>query len=315
MERPLTRETSVDPIMSSEAFTATPSRATWRDYLNITKPGINVSNLLAAFTGFWLAGPRSLDLTLLFFTLLGTALVIAGGCTLNNFIDRDIDPSMARTRNRPVAAGRIAPSTALWMGIVLTVAGISVLALGANPLAAVLGMIGFFVYVMVYTAWLKRTTTLNTVIGGISGAVPPMIGWTAVTGNVDLPAWILFLILFMWQPPHFLALAMRKVEDYRAAGVPMLPVVRGFMETKRQIMVYVAAMIPSSLFLYHTGVVGKIYFVTAIVLGVIYLVLSIAGFFTKDDDRWARQMFLYSLVYLTAILLVMIVDKVPPVAG
>jgi len=177
-----------------------------------------------------------------------------------------------------------------------------------NPLAALLAMIGHFVYVGVYSLWLKRTTTLNTVIGGISGAVPPMIGWVAVTGSIDPPAWILFIFMFLWQPPHFLALAMRKVEDYRAAGVPMLPVVRGFTEAKRQNLLYVAAMVPASLLLVQMGVVGLLYLVVATVLGLVYIGLSLEGFFTKDDNRWARRMFVYSLVYLTVMLLVMIVD-------
>ena len=143
---------------------------------------------------------------------------------------------MSRTKERPVAAGRIHPQTALWMGSLLGLAGMVLLMILVNPLTAFLGIIGFFVYVFVYSAWLKRTTPLNTAMGGISGAVPPMMGWTAVTGTLDPAAWVLFLFMFLWQPPHFYALAMRKVEDYRKAGVPMLPVVRGFTVTKRQVL-------------------------------------------------------------------------------
>ncbi len=304
MERPMIRETMV----GSDLPAGSAEKATWRDYLTLTKPGINASNLMAAFAGFWLAGHGQLDLLLLLATLLGTALVIAGGCALNNVIDRDIDPLMSRTQKRPVASGRVRPMVALWFGIGLTLTGFVVLAALVNPLAAFLAMIGHFVYVGIYSLWLKRTTTLNTVVGGISGAVPPMIGWAAVTGSIDPPAWILFTFMFLWQPPHFLALAIRRMEEYRAAGVPMLPVVRGFAETKRQNFLYVAAMVPASLLLVQTGVVGILYLVVATVLGLVYIGLSLEGFFTKDDHRWGERMFYYSLVYLTAMLLVMIVD-------
>src|SRR5690606_15702912 len=209
VERPILRETMV----RSDLPAGSAEKATWRDYLTLTKPGINASNLMAAFAGFWLAGHGQLDLPLLLITLLGTALVIAGGCALNNVIDRDIDPLMSRTQSRPVASGRVRPMTALWVGIALTVAGFVVLAALVNPLAAFLAMIGHFVYVGIYSLWLKRTTTLNTVVGGISGAVPPMIGWVAVTGSIDPPAWILFIFMFLWQPPHFLALAIRRMEE------------------------------------------------------------------------------------------------------
>jgi heme o synthase len=299
-------------VVGSDLSALSAERARWRDYLTLTKPGINASNLMAVFAGFWLAGQGGADPLLLLTTLLGTALVIAGGCALNNVIDRDIDPYMSRTQKRPVASGKIRPITALWFGIGLTVTGFVILLVLVNPLAAFLAMVGHFVYVGIYTLWLKRTTTFNTVVGGISGAVPPMIGWVAVTGSIDLPAWIIFTFMFLWQPPHFLALAMRKVEDYRAAGVPMLPVVRGFAETKRQNLFYVASMVPASLLLVQTGVVGMLYLVVATVLGLIYIGLSLEGLFTKDDNRWAKRMFFYSLVYLTAMLLVMIIDPMLP---
>ena len=313
MERPLIRETSTSGMVESDLPAYTAEKATWRDYLTLTKPGINVSNLMATFAGFWLAGHSGSNLWLLLATLLGTALVIAGGCTLNNVIDRDIDPHMSRTRKRPVASGKIRPMTALWFGIGLTVTGFAVLLVWVNPLAALLAMVGHFVYVGIYSLWLKRTTTFNTVVGGISGAVPPMFGWVAVTGTIDLPAWIIFIFMFLWQPPHFLALAIRRMEEYRAAGVPMLPVVKGFAETKWQNLLYVAAMVPASLMLVQTGVVGMLYLIVATVLGLVYIGLSLEGFFTKDDHRWGERMFFYSLVYLTSMLLVMIIDPLLPI--
>jgi protoheme IX farnesyltransferase len=282
----------------------------WKDFIDITKPGINASNLLATFTGYLLAAgyTHTFGWMVFIYTMIGTALVIAGGCTLNNFYDRDIDPHMERTRIRAVPSGRMKPRTALIYGIILTVIGHLVLALGVNLLAAILGFIGFGVYLFVYTMWLKRTSTWNTVVGGISGAVPPVIGWVAVTGRLDLAAWALFFILFLWQPPHFFALAMRKAKEYKAAGIPMLPVVKGNAETKKQILIFTILLLPATILLFATDAVGWTFLTTAIILDVIYVVLAIKGFSKQDEDLWAKQMFLYSLVYLTMILFLMMVD-------
>jgi heme o synthase len=282
----------------------------WKDFIDITKPGINASNLLATFTGYLLAAgyTHSFGWMVFIYTMVGTALVIAGGCTLNNFYDRDIDPHMERTRIRAVASGRMKPRTALIYGIILTVLGHLILAFGVNILSAVLGFIGFAVYLFIYTMWLKRTSTWNTVIGGISGAIPPVIGWVAVTGSLEMAAWALFFILFLWQPPHFFALAMRKMEEYRAAGIPMLPVMKGSAETKKQILIFTVLLVPATILLFATNAVGWTFLITAIILDSIYVVLAIKGFSTQDEDAWAKQMFLYSLFYLTLILFMMMVD-------
>ena len=283
---------------------------TWRDYIEVTKPGIVKSNLIVIVTGFWLASAwmDSFSFLLFLITVIGSSLVMAGSCVLNNYLDRDLDLKMERTKDRIIASGRMSARFALLYGMGLILAGTTMLGVGANALAALLGLIGAFVYVVVYTAWMKRTTHLNTVVGAISGAMPPIIGWAAVTGNLEQGAWILFAFLFLWQIPHFLALAILKSEDYRNAGYQMLPVVKGFLETKRQILLWTAAVIPVSLFLYTVGVVGKFYFVTAAVLGLGWLALAVAGFFAKDVMKWARQMFLYSLVYLTGLCVVMMLN-------
>jgi len=293
-----------------ESFETPPSQPTWRDFVEVTKPGIVRSNLLVIVTGFWLASAwtDSFSFLLLLSTVIGGSLVMGGSCALNNYLDRDLDIKMARTKERPVATGRMSAKVALGYGMFLVLAGTTVLGLGANALSALIGLIGAFVYVVVYTAWMKRTTHLNTVVGAISGAVPPMIGWAAVTGNLEKGAWILFAFLFLWQIPHFLALAMMKSKEYREAGYQMLPVVNSFLETKRQILIWTAAVIPVSLFLYEFGVVGKFYFVSAAVLGLGWLALAIKGFFAKDDMKWARQMFLYSLLYLTSLCIIMMVN-------
>ncbi|SHF17843.1 protoheme IX farnesyltransferase [Seinonella peptonophila] len=307
MERSISEHTANQVIADSFIDR---QKATWKDYLEVTKPGINIHNLLVTFAGFWLAAGFDTfqHLSLLVYTLLGTTLVIAGSCSLNNFYDRDIDPYMTRTRNRAVAEGRMKPIAALWFGLILSIVGLSILAVGVNYLAAFFAFIGFFVYVVIYTMWLKRSSTLNTVVGGISGAVPPLIGWVAYTNSVDLSAWALFMVLFLWQPPHFFALAMRKVQEYRQVGVPMLPVVKGFAATKRQSLVYTILLLPASLTLFFTGVTSWLYLVTALVLGIIYIFHAVKGFKAEDDDAWAKRMFLYSLLYLTVLFFVMIMD-------
>ncbi|MFY0544334.1 heme o synthase [Brevibacillus sp. H7] len=296
MDQQVTLQESLETDSAMQAQSTQP--ATWSDYLHLTKPGITISNLMTTFTGFWLASSGSPDWALALWTMLGTALVIASGAALNNYYDRELDQKMKRTKNRGIAAGRIHPRNALLFGITLLLAGLVVLAVFANPLAAVWGLIGHIFYVLIYTP-MKRVTSLNTVIGGISGAAPPVIGWVAVTNNMDMSAWLLFLILFLWQPPHFLALAMLKVEDYRAGNLPMLPVVKGFAETKRQMFLWGAVLLPASLLLFFHGNVGYIYLAVAAVTGLIYLVLLYQGFHTDDDIAWAKKMFGYSILYLT----------------
>ncbi|WP_078554921.1 heme o synthase [Bacillus alkalicellulosilyticus] len=280
----------------------------WKDYLTLAKMGIVTSNLITTFAGVFLAakytGVSLLDqFHLVLFALIGAGLVMAGGCTLNNFIDRDIDPVMERTKDRPSVNGRFQGTHVLLVGLMQSAIGIILLSL-ANATAAIIGIIGLFVYVVLYTMWTKRTTTFNTVVGSVSGAVPPLIGWAVVDPGLHSYAWLLFFIMFFWQPPHFLALAMKRVEEYRAAGIPMLPVVAGFEVTKRQMVVYVAALLPVSLMLYPFGIV---YTVIAAVLGIGWLVLGIAGFKMKDDIKWARLMFVYSLNYLTILFVLMVI--------
>jgi protoheme IX farnesyltransferase len=282
---------------------------TWKDYFHITKIGITLSNLLSTLTGISLASREGWQTGTTVLTLVSTALVIASGCTLNNYIDRDIDSRMARTQKRALPDGRMQPQRVLWIGITLGVLGISLLGLFVNLLSAMLGLLGLFVYVWIYTAWLKRTSTLSTVIGGISGAIPPVMGYSAVSGTLDLTAWILFIFMFLWQPPHFLALAMRRIEEYRAAGIPLLPVVRGFTETKQQMLRYTTAMVLTSFLIFEVHAAGRGYLTVAIGMGILYMAFCIAGFFTKDNIVWAQKMFRYSLLYLIAMFIGMIMSR------
>ncbi|MCY0875771.1 MAG: heme o synthase [Firmicutes bacterium] len=314
MEQPVTLPSSVvDTTLTSAEdgpLQETVSQ-TWRDlykdYVNVTKPGITMSNALMTFTGFWLAEGGRLHLLVAVLTLVGSSLVVMSGCSLNNYMDRDIDPLMARTQGRPLPNGRIRPWTVMLLGIVLGVLGIGMLGLFVNTISALMALIGLFFYVIIYTGMTKRTTTLSTVIGAVSGAMPPLIGWTAVTGSLSVTAWLLFAFMFIWQTPHFLSLGMRRVKDYAAAGIPLLPVVYGFGPTKRQIIHWTGALVPASLLLYTVHAVNLLYVAVAVVLGAIYLWKAFKGFKAKDDVVWALDMFKYSLIYLTAMSVAMIV--------
>ncbi|KHF29853.1 Protoheme IX farnesyltransferase 2 [Anoxybacillus ayderensis] len=279
-----------------------------KDVLAVVKIGIVNSNLITTFTGLWLAlhftGKGFLsNLHTVFFALIGSALVIAGSCALNNFIDRDIDHLMERTKSRPTVSGSVEPKRVLWFGVLLVAIGTFSL-LMTTVTAAIIGLIGMVTYVFLYTMWSKRSNTLNTVIGSISGAVPPVIGWTAVDDGFHIVPVILFLLMFLWQPPHFLALAMKRCEEYRAAGIPMLPVVHGFAMTKRQIVIWIVALLPLPFYLFSLGVP---FLVIATLLNVGWLALGLAGFKMKDDMKWAKWMFIYSLNYLTILFVTMVI--------
>ncbi|MEH7238434.1 heme o synthase [Bacillus sp. JJ1562] len=280
----------------------------YKDFLALIKIGIVNSNLITAFTGVWLAlfftGKSFLhEIDIVLYTLIGSALVIAGSCAVNNYYDRDIDHVMERTKVRPTVTGRINPKHVLGLGIILILIGTGFLLL-TTVTAAVIGLVGVFSYIFLYTIWSKRRYTINTVIGSISGAVPPLIGWAAIDPELHAVAWLLFLIMFIWQPPHFLALAMRRVEEYRAAGVPMLPVVHGFAMTKRQIMIWVLCLLPLPFYMFS---LGGLFVLIATLLNIGWLVLGFRGFKMKDDIKWAKQMFVYSLNYLTIMFVTMII--------
>ncbi|MCC2685085.1 MAG: protoheme farnesyltransferase [Paenibacillaceae bacterium] len=300
---------SADPATPDAV--AQSKQVSWRDFVYLAKPGIIFSNLIAAFGGFWVAAGLQVDWMLLIWMIVGTTLVMASSCVLNNYIDRDMDTKMTRTQKRPLPSGRVDPRVVMWYGIVLGLAGIAVLDLLVNPLCALLGLVGMFVYVWVYSVWLKRTSVWSTVIGAISGSMPPVIGYCAVSQTLDAGAWILFLILFLWQPPHFWALGIRRTEEYRNAGFPLLPVVRGAEVTKVSMLRYVIPLVPASLLMYIYGYVGEIYLFVAAAMGLYWAYLCLSGFRAKDDVLWAKKNFMFSINYLTILFLVMILDTVP----
>jgi protoheme IX farnesyltransferase len=278
------------------------------DVKALVKIGIVNSNLMTIFTGFWLAlyftDARFLaNLDLFILTMSGSGLVIAGGCVLNNWYDVDIDPAMVRTKDRPTVTGRIPLKTVLTMGLTFT--GIGLLLLSFTTLAATLyAFLGWFIYVVLYTVWSKRRYTLNTAIGSFSGAMPPVIGWTAVDSSLHVIPIVLFILMFIWQTPHFLALAMKKCKDYKAAGVPMLPAVYGFNIAKRQIVIYIACLLPLPFYLVS---LGSTFVAIATMLNAGWLAMSISGFFMKSDIKWANMIFIYSLFYLMIMFLSMII--------
>ncbi|ASK63616.1 protoheme IX farnesyltransferase [Virgibacillus phasianinus] len=301
-------ETTSSRMIGNVATSENKDTTLFADLKALFKVGIVNSNLITTFTGFWLAlhftnvsFVNNWDIFLL--TMAGTALVIAGGCILNNWYDRDIDPVMSRTKTRPTVTGTIALNHVLIVGIATTGIGLILLLL-TTVQAAVFGFFGWFTYVVLYTMWSKRRYTLNTVVGSFSGAMPPLIGWAAIDPNLHIEAIVLFLIMFIWQTPHFLALAMKKCDEYKAAGIPMLPVVHGFEFTKRQMVVYTACLLPLPFYLAQ---LGTTFVVIATLLNVGWLALGIKGLFMKNDLKWANMMFIYSLNYLTILFLMMVV--------
>ncbi len=280
------------------------------DFKEMTKPGITLMVVLTAGLGVLLAGAESgiFSFWLLLNTLLGTGLVSAGGSALNHVLERDTDARMKRTADRPLPAGRLDPDVALLFGVVLGVSGLAYLAVAVNLLTALLGAVAIAGYVFVYTP-LKRVSSLATVIGAVPGAIPPMMGWSAVQDQLDPAAWGLFGLLFFWQMPHFLAIAWLCREDYAAAGFPMLTVDdTDGRRTARQVLLYGAALVPVSLLPSVLGLTGGIYFVGALALGLGYFGYGVV-FARRRSTPAARWLMLASILYLPAVLLVMVVDR------
>ena len=285
--------------------------ATVRDYLVLTKPPIILLLLITALGGMFLAAEGAPAASTMLLLMLGGAAAAGGASAINHYLDRDIDGVMLRTRRRPLPGGRISPGAALAFGVALNVFAFLLLAVGVNLLAAGLTLCGTLFYVFVYTWWLKRTTPQNIVIGGAAGAVPPLAGWAAVTGGVDIPALYLFLIIFLWTPPHFWALALLMRQDYARAGIPMLPVVKGVAATRRSILVYTVAVVAASLLLFvTTDAVGWIYASAALVLGVLFVAKAWRLASTASDVLGrARSLYLYSLLYLALVFVAVMVDS------
>ena len=280
------------------------------DYLILTKVRITTLVLLTAATGFLLASGEGMDIPLLAWTLLGTGLAASGAAALNQVLERSFDARMQRTAGRPIPAGRMSASHGLAVGIGLSLAGVTVLAALVNLLTAALGALTVLLYVGVYTP-LKRMTTLNTIVGAVPGAIPPVMGWTAASGTLGVPAGVLFAILFLWQLPHFLAIAWIFRDDYRRGGFPMLPVVDPEGRTTgHQVALYCAALVPVSLLPTFLGLTGPTYFFGALVLGLGFLAFGLR-MARHRRGREARGVLLASVTYLPLLLVLLVIDRGP----
>ncbi|WP_029685744.1 heme o synthase [Tatumella saanichensis] len=284
-----------------------------KQYLQVTKPGIIFGNLISVVGGFLLASKGSINFTLFLITLVGVSLVVASGCVFNNVIDRDIDQKMERTKNRVLVKGLISANTSLVYATLLGIAGFATLYFGANPLAMWLSVAGFIVYVGIYSLYMKRHSVYGTLIGSLSGAAPPVIGYCAVSNEFDAGALILLAIFSLWQMPHSYAIAIFRFKDYQAANIPVLPVVKGISVAKHHITVYILAFMIATLMLSLGGYAGYRYLVVAAVVSIWWLGMALSGYKRSNDDRiWARKLFVFSIVAITALSVMMSVDFMTP---
>ena len=284
-----------------------------KDYYVLTKPGIIYGNGLTLVAGFLFASDGTSSYGLLLATFLGLSLIIASGCVFNNYIDRDIDAVMERTRKRALVVGAISLNHARIYGMILGIVGFFLLILYTNILTVLAACVGFFVYVVVYSLWLKRSSTHSALIGSISGAIPIVVGYLAVRKEIDLEVIILFFILMLWQMPHSLAIALYRLHDYKAAAIPVLPVKKGIHKTKIQILVYTVLFVAVTLLLYVFGYTESVYFFSMVVMGFLWILLAVYGLCSTRTDMkvWARGMFVFSIVILLTFCVILVVGKSP----
>ena len=275
--------------------------------LSVTKPGIIFGNTITCLGGFLLATRDSFHVWLLLCTLVGMGLVIACGCIINNLIDRDIDKLMKRTQNRVLVKGLMSAKLAVFYAILSSVLGFVILYWQTNPLTTLVALIGLIAYVGVYTLWLKRSSVYGTAMGGIAGAVPPVVGYCAVTNQFDWGAVSLFLILFFWQMSHFYAIAIYRLQDYTDAAIPVLPVKRNVGYTKVSILIYLVLFVIAAISPTLLGYAGWAYGTIALILSLIWLGLGIHGFKRLDSRLWARRLFAFSILLITLLSLAMII--------
>lgn len=282
-----------------------------KDYYTLTKPGIIYGNAITVIAGFFLASSSVLEWRLLPLILIGISLIIASGCVFNNYIDRDIDSLMERTKKRALVVGSIPSLYALVYGAVLGLLGTGVLLFFTNYTTVLVALAGLFVYVVVYSLWLKRTSVHSALIGGISGAIPPVVGYVAVSGTLDIGALLLFSILVLWQMPHSFAIAIYRLGDYQAAHIPVLPVMRGVSITKLQIIIYTILFVIATCLLFVFGYVGQLYLYSMLLLGALWIRIAVLGLYTDatHDTTWAKKVFRFSIIVLLVWCLVIIVER------
>jgi len=297
----------------STDFAARAEGARVADFLQLLKPRVMSLVVFSGVAGM-VAAPGHIHPLLAAVAVLCIAVGAGASGAINMWYDRDIDAIMSRTRGRPIPMGRVDPSEAAGFGVVLAIGSVGLMGLAVNWLAGGLLAVTILFYVFVYTIWLKRRTPQNIVIGGAAGAFPPMIGWAAVTGHVSLAPIMLFLLIFMWTPPHFWALALFRTGDYAKAGVPMLPVVAGARATKIQMLIYTVILFPIALAPWALGIAGNLYGAAAVILGGLFILAAVSVFFDKTD-RSAKRMFAFSILYLFLLFALIIVDRAPGLMG
>jgi protoheme IX farnesyltransferase len=304
-------------VDDSKSYVTAAGGARVEDYFALLKPRVMSLVVFTAIIGLLLA-PGGINPVVGVIAILCIAIGAGGSGALNMWYDADIDRVMSRTANRPIPAGRVSREEALTLGLVCSGFSVMILGLATNWVAAALLAFTIFFYAVIYTMWLKRSTPQNIVIGGAAGAFPPMIGWAAVTGDISLPSVVLFLIIFLWTPPHFWALALYKQGDYGAAGIPMLPNVRGEQATKVQILAYSVILVATSLIPSFIGMSGWLYTAVAAITGISFVYLAARLFRTTENTamkKVARSLFTYSLSYLAVIFFALMTDRVAQLAG
>jgi protoheme IX farnesyltransferase len=285
----------------------------YRSYLKLTKPGIVLGNMVSLSGGYFLASRSTIDWFQFVLVLLSVALVIGSGCAVNNVVDRDIDALMARTRTRPMVSGDIPTQAALLFAGLLAVAGFILLYQGTKCLVAVLLLlVGYIVYAGVYTLHFKRKSIHGTMVGSVSGAMPPVVGYCAASGRFDMAALILLIIFCIWQMPHSYAIAIFRSSDYRAAAIPVYPLVKGTFAAKRHIIGYILAFTCAAALLVPLGYAGVIYLFATLASGIIWFWIALRGLKVQDDIRWARQLFFASISVVTILSIAMSIDRFSP---
>ena len=282
------------------------SKTVWRDYIELCKPRVVALMLLTVIVGMYLA-PGSVSMTLLFMSLVGIGLCAGSAATINHVVDKRIDAMMARTKKRPVARGRLSVKQALGFALIVGTTGLSILVVYVNTLTAILTFMSLIGYAGIYTGYLKRATSQNIVIGGLAGAAPPLLGWTAVANHLDPQALLLVLIIFTWTPPHFWALAIFRFEDYKLAEIPMLPVTHGIVYTKLNILLYTVLLVVVSILPFVVGMSGWLYLITALGLGGGFLYWA-WRLYRTDEPSIAMRTFRYSIVYLMFLFVFLLID-------
>lgn len=281
-------------------------------YYSLTKPGVLYGNALTVAAGYFLAAQGNVDIILFLAVFIGSSFIIASACVINNYLDQDIDAIMDRTKKRVLVSGEIKGYRAVIFSVVLGVVGVAILALYTNALVVVLGLIGFVTYVVLYGMLSKRLSTHGTLVGSISGAIPILAGYAAASGTIDIGAVLVFVILFAWQFPEFYSIAIYRSKEYKAAGIPVLPVIKGLRRTKIEIFIYTLIFVVASLLLPVFGYVGYTYSIVMSVLGLYWLWLAFKGFSADNSDRWARKMFGFSMIIILALCIMLSVGPVLP---